>query len=103
MIQINMPMPKVCDDCPFMDDGHGDYPFCMALHENRGYTFRIKEGRFPNCPLKPVEEKKESAETDKLKNICRVLFNRCKVVGSAGGAMCFWCNLKKECDEMSTH
>ena len=72
MIQIDMPMPKVCDDCPFMDEDHGDYPYCIALGQNRGYTFRIREKRFPNCPLKSVEEQKEDTETDKLKNMCRV-------------------------------
>ena len=102
MIQIDMQMPKVCDDCPFMDEDHGDYPYCIALGQNRGYTFRIREKRFPNCPLKSVEEQKEDTETDKLKNMCRVLFNRCKVVGSSGGLMCMWCGIRKECEEMST-
>lgn len=101
MIQIDMKMPKVCDVCPFMDDNHGDYPWCIALQQNRGYNFPIIEKRFPNCPLKPVEDKKEDSETNKLKHICRVLFNRCKVVGSAGGAMCVFCGIRKECEEMS--
>ena len=101
MIQINIPMPNNCCDCPFSDDS-GDYPYCWVLHQNRGYTFDRRTKRFPNCPLKAVEEKKEDTETYKLKNICRVLFNRCKVVGSAGGAMCIWCGIRKECEEMSS-
>ena len=100
MIQIDIPMPKVCDDCPFMDEDHGDYPYCVALGQNRGYTFRIREKRFPNCPLKPIEEQKEDTETDKLKNLCRVLFNRCRAVGSFDGQMCVFCGMKQECEEM---
>ena len=101
MIQINMVMPESCGTCKFMDDS-GDYPFCRVLLQNRGYSFDVFTKRFPNCPLKPVEEQKEDTETDKLKNMCRVLFNRCKVVGSAGGTMCMWCGIRKECEEMST-
>ena len=100
MIQINMEMPKVCGDCPFMDEDHGDYPYCIALGQSRGYTFKTSEKRFPNCPLKPVEEHKEDTETDRLKNMCRILFNRCRAVGSANGMMCVWCGMKKECEEM---
>ena len=101
MILIDMQMPKVCDDCPFMDEDHSDYPYCIALGQNRGYTFRIREKRFPNCPLMPVEElKADESETAKLKDMCRVLFNRCRAVGSAGGAMCVFCGIKDECREM---
>ena len=101
MIQIDMQMPETCGACKFMDDS-GDYPFCRVLSENRGYKFDVFTKRFQNCPLKPVDEQKKDAETEKLKNMCRVLFNRCKVVGSAGGAMCIWCGIRKECEEMST-
>ena len=100
MIQIEMKMPKVCGDCPFMDDDHGDYPWCVTLQQNRGYTFDIRTKRFPNCPLKPVEEQKKETETEKLKDMCRVLFNRCRAVGSANGAMCFFCGMKDECEAM---
>jgi hypothetical protein len=48
----------------------------------------------------PVEEQKEDDETEKLKNMCRVLFNRCRAVGSGNGAMCIFCGMKKECEEM---
>ena len=54
MIQVDIPMPPVCDKCLFMDDD-SDYPYCMALQESRGYTFRIREKRFPNCPLKEIK------------------------------------------------
>lgn len=101
MIQIEMPMPNTCGDCPFMDECRGDYPYCTVLQQNRGYTFDVHKKRFPNCPLKPVEKPKES-ETDKLKNLCRVLFNRCKAVGSCNGAMCVFCGMKTECNEMSS-
>lgn len=56
MIQINMKMPENCAECPLMAD-EGDYPYCRALQENSGYTFRASERRFPNCPLKDVTAK----------------------------------------------
>lgn len=108
MLQINLPkMPKNCAECPFHnmsrhgEDGVG-YPYCQALKQDRGYYFDPKTKRFPNCPLKEPEVKKEEpTETERLKNICRVMFNRCKVAGSLNGAMCMWCGLRKECKEMS--
>ena len=54
MIQIDMQMPTVCGECPFLDES-GDYPYCIVLQESRGYTFRIREKRFKNCPLKEQE------------------------------------------------
>lgn len=44
----------------------------------------------------------EENEVTKLKNICKVMFNRCRATGSMDGALCGWCGLKKECDEMHT-
>lgn len=100
MIQIDIPMPGNCYDCPFSDDS-GDYPYCWVLHQNRGYSFDRRTKRFPNCPLKPVDEQKaDESETAKLKNMCRVLFNRCRAFGSADGAMCVFCGIKDECREM---
>ena len=99
MIQIDMPMPENCYECPFSDYS-GDYPYCWVLHQNRGYTFDRRTKRFPNCPLNPVEEQKEDTETDRLKNMCRVLFNRCRATGSFDGQMCVFCGMKKECEEM---
>ena len=99
MIQIDMEMPEVCADCKFADIGENEYPFCLVLRQHRGYVFDTSKKRFPNCPLKSVAEKKEDkTETEKLKDMCRVLFNRCRAVGSADGAMCFFCGIRKECD-----
>ena len=100
MIQIDMKMPEVCADCKFSDIGENEYPFCLVLRQHRGYVFDTKKKKFPNCPLKPVEEQKEDTETDKLKNMCRVLFNRCRAVGSGGGALCIFCGMKNECESM---
>lgn len=101
MIQIDMPMPKTCGDCPFADYTTREYPFCTALQADRGYPFDVNKKKFPNCPLKPVEElKADESETAKLKDMCRVLFNRCRAVGSAHGALCVFCGMKEECKEM---
>ena len=54
MIQIDMPMPKCCDECFALDD-HGDYPFCLISQDQRGYTFNVRENRMPTCPLKAQE------------------------------------------------
>ena len=57
MIQIDMPMPKCCDECFALDD-HGDYPFCLISQDQRGYTFNVREKRMPTCPLKAQEPRK---------------------------------------------
>ncbi len=101
MIQIDMEMPSCCYECKFMDDS-GDYPYCRALQENRGYLFDTRAKRFPNCPLKEVDNSKYEEEMQKRRELCRVLFNRCRVVGSAGGAMCLWCGIRKECEAEHT-
>lgn len=54
MIQIDVPMPKCCDECFALDD-HGDYPFCLISQDQRGYTFNSRENRMPTCPLKAQE------------------------------------------------
>lgn len=54
MIQIDMEMPKCCDECFALDD-NGDYPFCLISQDQRGYTFNTKEKRMPTCPLKAQE------------------------------------------------
>ena len=54
MIQIDIPMPKCCDNCVALDD-HGDYPFCLISQDQRGYTFNTREKRMPTCPLKEQE------------------------------------------------
>jgi len=101
MIQIDMEKPTVCGDCPFIDYAENDYPFCLVLRQHRGYPFDISKKRFPNCPLQAVEEKEENqTETEKLKEMCRVLFNRCRAVISQDGMMCVFCGIRKECDVM---
>ena len=54
MIQIDMPMPKCCDECFALDD-HGDYPFCLISEDQRGYNFNTRQNRMPSCPLKAQE------------------------------------------------
>ena len=54
MVQIDMPMPHVCDECEFYDD-NGDYPHCIVTDTYRGYNFRGREKRMDDCPLKEVE------------------------------------------------
>lgn len=57
MIQIDMPMPKCCDECFALDD-YGDYPFCLISKHQYGYKFNTRQNRMPSCPLKvqePVE------------------------------------------------
>lgn len=102
MIQINMDVPKTCGECRFADYTSREYPFCTVLQQDRGYPFDVNKKKFPNCPIHAVEEQKDDSKEAKLKNICRVMFNRCKAVGSAQGAMCIWCGLKEECEEMSS-
>lgn len=98
MIQINIKMPNRCYDCPFSDDS-GDYPYCWALHQARGYNFDRKTKRFPNCPLREANGSEHDGEMARQKDMCRVLFNRCRAVMSCGGAMCVFCGIRKECEE----
>ena len=46
MIQIDMPMPMDCVECPMYDE----YGECIFLG-----TFAAKYGRLPDCPLREVE------------------------------------------------
>ena len=60
MIEIDVSMPKCCDECFALDD-NGDYPFCLISKDQRGYTFNVYENRMPSCPLraqKPVEPRR---------------------------------------------
>ena len=52
MVEINMPFPKCCDDCPMLDID-GDYPECCATknHDSVGYNFPYRDKRMPFCPL----------------------------------------------------
>ena len=56
MILIDMDMPKSCSECPLYDD-HWDYPACYATDETRGYNFKYREKRMPNCPLREFSKK----------------------------------------------
>ena len=94
MIRIDMEMPGNCSECCFFDD-RGDYPLCLVLDEQRGYRFNPYKNRFPNCPLK-------EDETEKLRNICKILFNRCRLGNCLQGDylksyLCGLCTIKKEC------
>ena len=99
MIQIDMKKPEVCGECPFVNTNK-EYPYCEVLKSDRGYPFDVNKKRFPNCPLKEVEEKPvEDDELSKRKDICRIMFNRCRAVMSADGMMCIFCGMRKMCDE----
>lgn len=54
MIEIDMPLPSSCDECFALDD-HGDYPYCLISHDQRGYTFNTRANRMQSCPLKEQE------------------------------------------------
>ena len=100
MIQIDIPMPTTCGECRFSDCVTREYPYCRALQQDRGYHFDVRRKRFPNCPLKPVQEKQESTEDDKKNDMLRILFNRCRAVGSGEGTLCVFCGIRKACDEL---
>ena len=53
MIQIDMPMPKSCIDCPFKEQEYGEGE-CLADKENR-CTYGDSSGRQEWCPLKEQE------------------------------------------------
>ena len=42
------------------------------------------------------EAKKKRDEKDML----RVMFNRCRAVGSGEGSLCVFCGMRKECEEL---
>lgn len=39
-------------------------------------------------------------ELENLKDMLRVMFNRCRALWSAEGIMCLHCGLRKECNKM---
>ena len=67
MIQIDMPMPRCCDECFALDD-NGDYPFCLISQDQRGYTFNTRNERMPTCPMKEQEPRVLTLE--EVKNDC---------------------------------
>lgn len=102
MIQIDMRKPNVCGECPFSDYTTREYPYCLVLKADRGYPFDVNKKRFPNCPLEEADgnqENEKEEEMERRKDICRVLFNRCRAVLSSGGMMCTFCGMRKECEE----
>lgn len=75
MLIIDMPMPKVCDECPMMYDGI----VCMAtgteVYPNRearilknGRTFDPSENKLDDCPFKGVlpEEHGDLIDADEV-------------------------------------
>ena len=48
------------------------------------------------------EQFERKPETDRYKDICRIMFNRCRATGSCNGALCPHCGLKAECDRLHT-
>lgn len=65
-----MDMPMCCDDCVFLD-GSGDYPYCKATGQTKGYTFRVRENKMDKCPLREMPEKMDC--TDMLMVLINVL------------------------------
>lgn len=59
MIQIDIALPKCCDECFALDGNRDypnrDYPFCLITQDQRGYTFKTGEMRMSSCPLKEVK------------------------------------------------
>lgn len=69
MIQIDMPMPESCLECPLKYEAtEGGSEYCCLLDQRVGETYRypthretwMKEGlderRLQDCPLREVEE-----------------------------------------------
>lgn len=66
MIQIDIEMPKCCDDC-FALDKTGDYPYCNISQVQQGYTFDSGSIRMPECPLIDKDCSGEAKPFAKLK------------------------------------
>ena len=59
MIQIDMPMPRTCSDCPFLQ-GESLVLYCPVAFNSTFYDYAQKE-RMQNCPLQEIKE--EGAST----------------------------------------
>lgn len=81
MIQIDMEMPKCCDECFALDD-HGDYPFCLISQDQRGYTFNVRENRMPSCPLKAREPRVMTLEEAKSTYVIEYRSGKMREVGA---------------------
>ena len=55
-------MPSCCGECFALDD-RSDYPVCLITQEQKGYTFRTREKRMKECPLRFVPEKLEGSNS----------------------------------------
>lgn len=53
------------------------------------------------CPLKKTDNSRQE-ELVKRREMCRVLFNRCRAVVNAYGEMCMFCGLREECEAEHT-
>ena len=95
MIQIDMPMPTNCLDCPACNE----YLMCAIPANGRGCgendVREYGQSRPEWCPMKEQEE-----ETSRLTKMCKVLLNKCKAIANADGATCAYCTLKEECDKI---
>lgn len=83
MIQIDMPMPKCCDECFALDD-HGDYPLCLISQDQRGYKFNTRQNRMPSCPLKPQEPIRPIINKDISSGECEDPWGRLFFCGACG-------------------
>ena len=54
----NIYMPSTCDECFALDEG-GDYPTCIITQISKGYNFNTRGKRMSECPLVPLDERKE--------------------------------------------
>ena len=60
MIQIDIPLPKSCSECPLHtveEDITGDYFYYCPIIKTALYGKKYYEQRFRHCPLKKVENK----------------------------------------------
>lgn len=53
MIQIDMPMPRTCSDCPFLQ-GESLELYCPIALNSTSYDYAKKE-RMRNCPLQEIK------------------------------------------------
>ena len=52
-------------------------------------------------PLKEADKSRQE-ELVKRREMCRVLFNRCRAIANVYGEMCEFCGLRKECKAVHT-
>lgn len=62
MIQIDIPMPESCAECPLKtvdEDMYGDYFYCCPVIKAVIRGNKRHKKRFRHCPLKEVKENKQ--------------------------------------------